>query len=315
LDYEIIDQSRYETPTLEKNLGDSLSIPGEKSIVVPLGKLNITRKVKSLKIIFRSSTAELIMDQSKKRLFDEKKSEYTFRSLNSLLVSIQKAQEIYSKINYEITIVDTRSSKNDIEVMKKILSNFSISNKFLEVDLNNFNNKIKGDYSEGKFANLASLYTSMVAAKDSPFDLFYFVEDDYIHTRKCITEMLFAYEKFSSQFEKEIFLLPADYPYLYTGNNSTKILLGDGKHWQLVEESLLTFMTSKSVIIDNFDKLLEMVTKWNEPFEKPLHSIYEKIPCFSPIPSLSIHCANVNSVYGLPPNLDWKMIWDQNENY
>ena len=74
-------------------------------------------------------------------------------------------------------------------------------------------------------------------------------------------------------------------------------------------------MTSKEIIVKNFKNLMKMATKWEDPWEKPLHEIYEKIPCFSPIPSLSIHCANINSVYGLSPNLDWKKIWDENENY
>ena len=60
LNYEIIDQSTYEVPTLGKNLNDTLSSPGKKSITVPLGKFEIKRKIKSLKIIFRSSTRELI---------------------------------------------------------------------------------------------------------------------------------------------------------------------------------------------------------------------------------------------------------------
>ena len=52
-------------PTLNKNLNDILSVPGKESITVPLGQIKITRKVKSLKIIFRSCTNELIMDQNK----------------------------------------------------------------------------------------------------------------------------------------------------------------------------------------------------------------------------------------------------------
>ena len=71
--YEIIDQSKYKVPTLNKNLDDNLSIPGKKSITVPLGELSITRKIKSLKVILRTCTSELIMDQNKKRLFDKKK--------------------------------------------------------------------------------------------------------------------------------------------------------------------------------------------------------------------------------------------------
>ena len=49
--YEIIDQSTYEVPTLNKELNETLSIPGKNSVTIPLGKLQITRRVKSLKII------------------------------------------------------------------------------------------------------------------------------------------------------------------------------------------------------------------------------------------------------------------------
>ena len=49
------------------------------------------------------------------------------------------------------------------------------------------------------------------------------------------------------------------------------------------------------------------------PFESPLHEIYKEELCLSPIPSIAIHCTNINSIYGLSPNKDWKKIWDDNE--
>ena len=42
------------------------------------------------------------------------------------------------------------------------------------------------------------------------------------------------------------------------------------------------------------------------PFESPLHKIYEEELCISPIPSLAMHCTNINSIFGLSPNIDWK---------
>ena len=313
--YEIIDQSKYEVTTLNKNLNEILSEPGKRSITVPLGEYKITRKVNSLKIFFRSCTSELIMDQNKKRLFEKSKSEYTFRSLNSLLKSIIIAKKIFNTINFELVVTDTNSEKKDLSQIKKILSKFEIDTKLIEINLNDFEKKIPGKYSPAKFANMANFYNSLILSKEEFCDLIYFVEDDYIHTKNSILEMLFSYEKFTSILKQEVFLLPADYPYLYTKNSNTKILLGNKKHWRLVNESLVTFMTSRKVILENFENLIQMATKWEDPWEKPLHEIYKKIPCFSPIPSLSIHCANINSAYGLPPNLDWKMIWDENENY
>ena len=45
--YEIIDQSNFSVPTLGKDLNDNLSIPGKKSITVPLGEIKITRNTDS----------------------------------------------------------------------------------------------------------------------------------------------------------------------------------------------------------------------------------------------------------------------------
>ena len=76
--FEIIDQSDFSSPTLGKELNDTLSIQGKKSITIPLGQIDIKKKIQSLKIIVRTCTSELIMDQNKRRIFDCEKNEYTF---------------------------------------------------------------------------------------------------------------------------------------------------------------------------------------------------------------------------------------------
>ena len=70
---------------------------------------------------------------------------------------------------------------------------------------------------------------------------------------------------------------------------------------------------AKKMIRKHFSKLIEMATKEDKPFEKNLHEIYKKEKCFSPIPSLSIHCANINSVFGVSPNVDIKRVWDESK--
>ena len=68
---------------------------------------------------------------------------------------------------------------------------------------------------------------------------------------------------------------------------------------------LCTFLSSKKVIERNWEKL--QVCKFEHyPFEKPLHEIYEKELCISPIPSLAVHLTNINSIYGISPNIDLK---------
>ena len=70
LGYEIIDQNDFVSPTLNKKLNEDLSIINEKSIILPLGEVQITKKIKSILIILRTNTSIEIWDQNKKRLFE-----------------------------------------------------------------------------------------------------------------------------------------------------------------------------------------------------------------------------------------------------
>ena len=116
--FEIIDQSNFTSPTLRKNLGDTLSVQGKKSITIPMGQINIKKKVRSLKIIVRTCTSELIMDQNKRRIFDCEKNEYTFRTLRSLIKATKKAKEELKNINFELIVTDTNSPEKDLQKIK-----------------------------------------------------------------------------------------------------------------------------------------------------------------------------------------------------
>ena len=72
-------------------------------------------------------------------------------------------------------------------------------------------------------------------------------------------------------------------------------------------------MTSKQLVIKHWDKLLLMAENESSPFETLLHEIYEEEICLTPIPSLAMHCSNVNSSFGLSPNIDWEKIWEENK--
>ena len=100
---------------------------------------------------------------------------------------------------------------------------------------------------------------------------------------------------------------------MYAKDESTKIYLGEKYHWRLVSESLVSFMTSKKLLEKNYDNLKKMGQEWIDPWEKPLHEIYKKNRCLSPIPSLAFHCANINSIFGVSPNTDYKKIWEENK--
>ena len=169
------------------------------------------------------------------------------------------------------------------------------------------------EISKNMLSNMRNIYKSLEIAENENSDLFYILEDDYIHEKIAISEMLFTYEKLSSQLNKELFLCPADYPYLYSNIEKTSVFFGNMRHWRQINETLITFFTSKKMLQKYKKELVSMCTKRHHPMEKKLHEIYEKEICLSPIPSLSMHCTNINSIYGIPPNFDWKKVWEENE--
>ena len=306
LGYEIIDQDTLEFPTSNKYHQDTISVPGEKSVKLGIGELKISRKIKALDIIVKTCTNVHLVTQNKKRIFEKEKFEYTYRTINSLIKSSIYLKNKFKNINVKFTIVDTNSSKLHIDKILSKISNEGFEAKLLTVGSSKFSN-------DNMSSTMASIKESFLQAKNCE-DLIYFVEDDYLHKVDSLSEMLFAYEKFSSIFQDEIFILSTDYPYLYKNMVKTNVLLGENTHWRTVGESLLTFLTSKKMVEKYFSQLIDMATNKSEPFEKNLHEIYEKEKCLSPIPSLSIHLTNVNSVFGLSPNVDFKDIWDKNKN-
>ena len=306
LGYEIIDQNNFEIPTLEKNAIENISIAGKKSISIPLGQIDITRKVKSLNIYFRSCSKVNLWNQNKERIFEASKDEYALRSLYSILKSINYSKKNFNEINIKLSIIDDNSSEKFIQNMKKLLLKFDIDNEIISLQ----NNEITQDIKDSNFASIKKCF---MLAKENSKDLIYFVEDDYIHDEICILEMIGAYERIATQLNKEILLCPTDYPYLYANCDPTYIFLGNKKHWRKTEQSLGTFLISKTNLNIYWENLLQFASGKDNPAEIALHKIYEKEPCFSPIPSLAIHCANINSIYGISPNINWQEIWDKNE--
>ena len=319
--YEIIDQNNLYLPTSNKFIDEELSEAGNKSISLPLGEVKVTRSIQSLDVIIKTCTSINLVSQSKERIFGEKKSEYSFRSVNSIIKSINFAKKIMPKILFKIFIVDNNSRIEDLKIIDKKLINSKIPYEIINLNVAEFENKIKKinqkneEVSKNMLATMSSIYKSFLLAKESCTDLVYFVEDDYVHHTESISEMLFTYERISSQSKNELILCPSDYPFLYNKVEKVQIYLGNKRHWRTTEETLLTFMISKKLIEKYWNSLESMCQFENSPFEKPLHKIYKHELCLSPIPSLAMHCTNINSVFGLPPNFDWKKIWEENKNY
>ena len=308
--FEIIDQNKFVSPTLNKELNEDLSEINEKSIILPLGEVKITRKVSHLLIILRVNTEIEVWDQNKKRLFEYPKIDYSIRSINSLIKSINFCKKKFPNINIKAIFVDDKSKKENLDKISKSINNFNID--IVSLNHQNYETIIKKQKKQQTFSNLASLFQSFEIGKEKGEDLVFFMEDDYLHSEAMLEEMIASYERISSQIGRDIFMCPTDYPYLYMNNEKTNVLIGSKRHWRTVNKTLCTFLTSKNMIDIHWENFKKTCEDRHDPFEKYINRIYEKEICISPIKSLSIHLTNINSSYGLSPFIDYKKLWEEN---
>lgn len=309
--YEIIDQNNFVSPSLNKELNDDLSIINERSIVLPLGNVNITKKVQSLLIILRMNTEVEIWDQKKKRLFEQPKIEYSMRSINSLIKSIKLCKNKYSHLSINTVVIDDNSKKENLDKIKDLIQNENF--EIISLDHEKYKSIIKKQKSAETFSNLASLLQSFEIGKNQGDDLIFFIEDDYIHYETMLEEMISSYERIASQVKKDLIMCPSDYPYLYMNNEKTNILIGSKRHWRTINKTLCTFMLSKDLLNKYWENLYKTCIDRHDPFEKYINEIYLSEVCISPLKSLSLHLTNINSSYGLSPFIDYKKIWETNK--
>tara|TARA_Y100000591_G_scaffold315351_1_gene322850 strand:- start:615 stop:1601 length:987 start_codon:yes stop_codon:yes gene_type:complete len=310
--FEIIDQNQFKSPTLNKELNEQLSNIN-KSIILPLGEVNLTRKITDLLIIFRTNSTIEIWDQNKKRIFEKDKPEYVKRSLNSLIKSIKTLKENYPLLNIDLIILDDRSNDQNLSKIKNILDKSNQRYEIINHKHSEHKNIIKEQKTVDTFSNLSSLLKCFELGKSKGKDLIYFVEDDYLHFNNSLEEMIGTYERVSSQLNRDLFICPTDYPFLYMNNEKTNLLIGNKRHWRTISKTLCTFMTSKKILDQYWESFYQNCLDRHDPFEKYLNEIYKKEICISPVKSLSIHMTNVNSSYGLSPFIDYKSLWEEHE--
>ena len=314
LGYEIIDQNNLIIPTSNKKINENLNILNTKSISLPLGEIKITRKIQNLLVVFRSFTNEnKLLSQNKKRIFECEKKEYTLRSLVSICRNINNIKKEFKNFNVFLKIIDDNSKKNIIDQINEICIKYKISFEISNLDISKYEERMNFRNNQRMLAHNSHIIQSKEFALKSDFDLLYFVEDDYIHEDDALIEMIYTYQKIASQLKDELVLCSTDYPYLYVEAENTRNFIGFKKHWRLINQSLCTYLISKQTLQKYWAYYEDMFLNNYDPYEKPLHELYKKINCFSPMPSLSLHLANINSIYGLSPLKDWVKIWNKNQ--
>ena len=266
----------------------------DKSLILSSGYLDFKSKINKLDIYYRFSPNTALWNSSGKwkRIIPNINKETLIKvSLLSLKNSII---EFLKKNNLKISLnlIYDKSTEKFNDELKKILDN----NKF---SINIICSKIDGN---------RGTYLECCDQAEKSEDLIFFVEDDYIFKINSIEEMLYSYLRISTQLDKELFLVPTDYVFYYDKNYNTSIFIGKNHKWRIVKETLLTFLFTKKILETHKKNIRLVGEKINDPFEKPLHSIFKQVPCLAPITSLSYHISR--SIPSIEP--DWLKVWEDN---
>ena len=109
------------------------------------------------------------------------KSEYTFRTINSLINSLNFNKDLLQKIKIKITVIDHNSKNQDLLFIKNKLEKSNLNFEIINLDMSEFNhikviNKNNPQIENNMKSTMASIFKSFQVAKDSSFDLFYFVD-------------------------------------------------------------------------------------------------------------------------------------------
>ena len=136
-----------------------------------MGEIKITRQINSLNVIFRFCTKVKMLTQSKQRLFEEEKNQYTLRSLNSILRSIQTAKNNFKYLDIKITAIDSGSDDADVQKIKKMVNGKNINFEYIKLDVDKLTDFIDPQASVNQKSNMANIYKSFEIGRDGKYDL------------------------------------------------------------------------------------------------------------------------------------------------
>lgn len=254
----------------------------------------------NLSILFRSCD-RVDCFSGQERVVPAPKQELILRSLNSLLRSIAVAKECCPDVEVEFCLVDDFSSTETFERMISLCSLWGTSPICIPM--------------EGS-GNGDSLKTNYEWARDAGHELLFFVEDDYLHHPDMLTECLEFYTQNVGVRPgmDDMVIHPCDYPDRYYRDlYRSWILPGKGRHWRSILHTTCTFLMSRRTLEEHWDNYMGFTRYGKDPGvteDTTINKVYQKVNCFSPMPTLSIHLQYDSCI---SPFTDWQAWWEANQ--
>ncbi len=253
-------------------------------------KQNTKNKKRKLTIILR--TCSRVFALHGHRYINKSKLEIIRTCFSSLVNSINQTE------NHEVEffVLDDHSDEESIVNIKNIINKC----KF----------KIKLIHAEGTGPSYTCYQVYSLVEKYCT-DLWYHIEDDYLHFPTAIQDMIDTINLFEFTTGKMVSINPHDDVWRYTRQvYESKILLGPYRHYRTVRHTTYTCLSSKE-IYNKYRQHFQDAAKWilKKREDYTINKVWNKsdVMLVSPIPTLALHIMTEN---GKDPYVDFDALWN-----
>ena len=248
-----------------------------------------------LLVILRTCTTVNMLNGNG-RYIDVPKSQLVNVCVSSLVNSINHVQGH----DVELVVLDDHSDEACVTDIKNILSKCKFPTTFIAVDGGTGNG-----YTMGK------VYEQV---EQRAQDLWYHVEDDYLHYPEAVHDMIDTVDDFEGRVGNYIAINPHDDVWRYKYEIYSSFLLhAPYRHYRTVKHTTYTCLTSKAVYDkyrNHFQDVVTMTTNKEDWVEnKSINLVWNKedVSLFSPIPGLAFHIMDES---GRDPYVDIDELWN-----
>lgn len=254
-----------------------------------------------LLVILRTCTSvNMVHDNGQGRYIKVPKHQLVLKCVSSLVNSINQVQGH----DVELIILDDHSSPEAIEDLKNIIDNCKFPASLIPIEDGTGNG-----HTIGKVYDIVRQFAQ---------DLWYHVEDDYLHQPDAIHDMIDTVDRFEAGTGRMIAINPHDDVWRYTQQIYESFLLhGPYRHYRTVRHTTYTCLTSLKLFNkykQYFDQVVELTKQkaaWVE--DQSINQIWSQpdVLLFSPIPGLAFHIMDES---GKDPYVDINALWDSVPN-
>lgn len=252
---------------------------------------------RDLLIILRTcSQVNMVNNAGDGRYIKVPKSQLINTCVSSLVNSINRVQTH----NVQLVVLDDHSSPEAVRDICAIIGKCKFPVKFIPVTDGTGNG-----FTMGKVYEQVEQHAT---------DLWYHVEDDYLHRPEAIQDMIDSIDQFEANTDQLVAINPHDdiWRYKYQIYESI-LLLGPYRHYRTVKHTTYTCMASKKIYDtyrQHFQDVVTLTTQkapWVE--DKSINLVWTKpnVMLFSPIPGLAFHIMDKS---GKDPYVDIDNLWD-----